>query len=132
MIVLDASALVDVLLDQPERGWVLDQVAGEEIFAPAHQLPEVLSALARLARAGVLSHVQQEEALEEALGLPQEHVVSTAAHLHRALALQDRLPVLDGLYVALSEERGCALVTTDRRLGRAPTSCEVRAPDSRG
>ena len=37
MIVLDASALVDVVLDQPHGSWVLAQIAGEQVCAPAHQ-----------------------------------------------------------------------------------------------
>jgi len=36
VIVLDASALVDVVLDQAASSWVLDQLAGEEVCAPAH------------------------------------------------------------------------------------------------
>ena len=52
MIALDASALVDAVLDQPAGEWVLEQIAGEEVAAPAHQSAEVLSALSRLVRAG--------------------------------------------------------------------------------
>ena len=128
MIVLDASALVHVLIDQEDKDWVLDQIDGHEVLAPSHQLAEVLSALARLGRAGVLRPSEQAKALDEALALSQELVLPTRGHLHRALALSARVRVLDGLYVALAEERGCALVTTDRRLARAATGCDVRTP----
>jgi predicted nucleic acid-binding protein len=37
-----------------------------------------------------------------------------------ALAFQARIGVCDGLYVALAEREGCALLTTDDRLARAP------------
>jgi predicted nucleic acid-binding protein len=39
VIVLDASALVDVVLDRPTKLWVLDRLSGEAVSAPAHQLP---------------------------------------------------------------------------------------------
>ena len=52
MIVLDACALVDVVLDQPAGPWVLDQIARDEVLSAAHQPAECLSALARLVRAG--------------------------------------------------------------------------------
>ena len=37
MIVLDASALVDVLVDQPAASWILEQVSGQRVSAPSHQ-----------------------------------------------------------------------------------------------
>lgn len=128
MIVLDASALVDVLLDQPTASWVLDQIAGEEVSAPAHQPAEVLSAVTRLVRAGELTLGAARDALMEAMALPQRLVTPTTAHLLRAYTLRDRIRVLDGLYVVLADELQCALVTTDRRLIGAETPCEIRTP----
>lgn len=128
MIVLDASALVDVLLDQPTAAWVLDQLADEEVSAPAHQPAEVVSAVARLVRAGELAPEAARDALAEAMALPQRLVTPTAAHLLRAYTLRDRIRVLDGLYVVLADELQCALVTTDCRLAGAEAPCEVRAP----
>ena len=128
MIVLDASALIDVVLDNPRSRWVLDQMAGGGVHAPAHQRVETLSALARLLRASVLKPPVAREAVERALALPQRLVVPTATHIRRAYALRDRIRVTDGLYVALADELGCPLVTTDRRLAAADAPCEVRTP----
>lgn len=130
MIVLDASALVDAVLDQPAAEWVLEQIAGEEVAAPAHQPAEVLSALSRLVRAGEIDPATGRDALDEAFALPQRLVLPTAAHLRRAYALRERIRVLDGLYVALADEVGCALVTTDRRLAAATAPCDIRIPQS--
>lgn len=93
MIVLDASALVDVVLDQRTKPWVLDH-----------------------------------EAILELAALEQELVPATSDHLTRALELQDRVRVLDGLYVALAEERGVPLVTTDQRLAGSDPPVVVEAP----
>lgn len=128
MIVLDASALIDAVLDQPAAQWVLDQIAADEVSAPAHQPAEVLSALARLVHAAELDLQPARDALDEALALPQRLVRPTAAHLRRAFALRERIRVVDGIYVALADELGCALVTTDRRLATANAPCEVRTP----
>lgn len=128
MIVLDASALVDVVLDQPAGGWVLEQLLTGPVCAPAHQPAEIVSAIARLVRAGEVEAEDARRAVGEAMALGHELVPLTRAHLDRALALQDRVRVLDGLYVALAEERGCALVTTDARLAGAGAPCEVRIP----
>lgn len=128
MIVLDASALVDVVLDHPKAGWILDQMAGGGVHAPAHQRAETLSALARLLRASALEPPAAREAVERTLALPQRLVIPTASHIRRAFALRDRIRVVDGLYVALADELGCPLITTDRRLAAADAPCEVRTP----
>ncbi len=128
MIVLDASALVDVLVDQEHAGWLLDRMRSEEVLAPAHQPAEVLSALTRLERAGVLTEESARDALAAASALHQELVPPSAAHVRRAFELRPRIRVLDGLYVALAEERGVPLLTSDQRLVRADPPCEVLAP----
>lgn len=128
MIVLDAAALVDVVLDQPAAGWVLDQITGDEVRAPSHQPAEVLSAIARLVRAGEITPDVAREAVEEAAALPQDLIPPTAAQLRRALALQDRIRAPDGLYVVLADELEADLVTTDGRLDRAAAPCGVRVP----
>jgi predicted nucleic acid-binding protein len=128
MIVLDASALVDVVLDQPAKPWVLSRLTAEPVLAPAHQLAEVLSALARIVRSGAISPEIAAEAMVEARALEQDHVTPSQEHLLRALELQGHVRVLDGLYVALAEERHAPLVTTDARLARAGLPVDVISP----
>jgi predicted nucleic acid-binding protein len=128
VIVLDSSALVDVLADQEHAGWLLDQMQSDEVMAPAHQPAEVLSAIARLQRAGALTEDKARDALAAATALHQQLVVASAAHVQRAFGLRERIRVVDGLYVALAEERSVPLLTTDQRLVRADPPCEVLAP----
>jgi predicted nucleic acid-binding protein len=127
VIVLDAAALVDVVIDQPSASWVLDHISGHDVCAPAHQPAEVLSALTRLSRGGVLDPSRADQALAEAWALEQEFVVPTLAHARRAMQLRANVRVLDGLYLALAEEHRCALVTTDRRLAAAADGSGVLA-----
>jgi predicted nucleic acid-binding protein len=128
VIVLDASALVDLVLDQPVAEWVLDQLEGQDILAPAHQPAEVLSALARLVGSDVLDDQTAREVLEDVASLPQLVVPVTRPQLRRAYALRERIRVVDGLYVALAEERACPLLTTDLRLAASSPPCAVRSP----
>ncbi|HWH34397.1 MAG TPA: type II toxin-antitoxin system VapC family toxin [Acidimicrobiales bacterium] len=124
MIVLDACALVDLVIDQPWRDQLLAHL-DQPILAPAHQPAEVLSALARLRRSGQIGDDQAEAALVEAAALDQTLVALDGRLLQRALALDGRVRVLDGLYVALAEERRCALLTSDARLAGAGPPCDV-------
>lgn len=128
MIVLDASALVDIVLDQPSAPWLLDQIDGADVVAPSHQPAEVLSAIGRLVRGDQVDVEAGRAALDEAMALPQRLVQPTAAQVRRAFEWRERIRVLDGLYVVLADEFGAPLVTTDRRLARAAPVCEVRTP----
>lgn len=128
MIVLDAAALVDIVADRSTREWVLERLEGEQISAPAHQPAEVLSAITRLERAGDLSTEAAEAALGEAQGLPQRFHPLDRQMVRRAYSLRERVRVLDGLYVALTESLEAVLVTTDGRLGRAKPPCAIELP----
>lgn len=124
MIVLDASALVDVVTDRPQRDAVLAHL-GQQILAPGHQLAEVSSALVRLVRAADLTEDESQRALTDAASLVQQTVEIDESLLLRAFELRDSIRILDGLYVALAERYACPLVTTDGRLARADPPCEV-------
>jgi predicted nucleic acid-binding protein len=130
VIVLDASALIDVALAQRKVQWILDQIDEEDVTAPAHQPAEVLSALVRMVRAEALTPEAARKALDAAMEMPQRLVPPSAAHVRRAFALREHIRATDGLYVALADELGCPLVTTDRRLAGAHAPCEVRVPPS--
>jgi predicted nucleic acid-binding protein len=132
VIVLDASALVDIVTDRPWKPWVHDTVRGHPIAAPAHQLAEVASAVARLVRADELDPDDGRASLSEAARLAQTTHPIDAQLLGRAWALVDRIRILDGLYVALAERLGVPLVTTDRRVRRAEPPCDVIAPPDDG
>lgn len=130
MIVLDASALVDAVLDSLLRG-------GFSSRSPARTSAPLRTSRRRCsphcpgssARARS-SPASARDALDEATALPQRLVLPTAAHLRRAYALRERMRILDGLCVALADELGCTLVTTDRRLAAAVAPCDVRTPQS--
>lgn len=124
MIVLGASALVDVLLDQPNKQAVIEYL-DQEICTPAHQPVEVLSAIARLLRADAISPEAADAAIQDAGALVQEFIIPDAELVRQAYRLRERIRVVDGVYVALAQRLGCALVTTDRRLAASRPPCEV-------
>jgi predicted nucleic acid-binding protein len=125
VIVLDASALVDVVTDRPRKNAVLDVMDGQAIVAPGHQLAEVSSAISRLLRAEEIDEAAALRALQDAASLTQEVVPTDREQLERAFALRASIRILDGIYVALAERFRCPLVTTDGRLARADPPCEV-------
>lgn len=128
VIVLDASALVEVVANRPDKDVVLGYL-DQPLVAPWCQLAEVGSAVTRLAREGELDSASASRAIREAAALVQEQVDVDVDLLFRVLglggSLSPRLPFNDAIYVALAEQRKCPLLTTDERLARPDLPCEV-------
>ena len=125
---VDASAIVDLLLDNDSGRAVRRRVAGHALHAPAHLDAEVLFALGRLHRAGDLDAAVVELKLQALAAAPiRRHAVRD--HLTGAWARRQQLRLADAVYVELAVARGLRLVTTDRRLGAVPT-VDVVSPAS--
>jgi predicted nucleic acid-binding protein len=123
VVVLDASTLVDVLL-QPGRGRHLEtEIDGRAVAVPSHFDAEVASALARLHRNGDLT-ANEVSVRVATLDSPAFIRYPTAALLGRAWELRDNISMLDGIYVALAEDLDTVVLTTDQRLAR--TTARVR------
>ncbi len=119
--VVDASALVDLLLDNDLSGAVRRRIAGHALHTPAHIDAEVLSALGRLHPAGDLGADTVESKLIELTVAPiQRHPVTEL--LLGTWVRRHRLRLVDALYVELAVFRGVPLVTTDHRLHGAPSA----------
>ena len=120
MIVLDASALVEMLLDtaQGRRVAILITDPARSVHVPHLADVETISVLRRFVRDRVITGAQADAAIEDLLALDlQRH--SHEGLLERAWTLRQNLSVYDAVYVALAEALGAALVTCDGRLAKA-------------
>ncbi|MDR0593038.1 MAG: type II toxin-antitoxin system VapC family toxin [Bifidobacteriaceae bacterium] len=118
-LVLDASALVEVLLGTPRglagRRLVADNQ--DDLNAPALVVAEVMSALGRAERLGAVAPARAAAAADLLLAYPLRcwEPFATAS---RAWALRRSFSPYDATYVALAEATGLALLTADQRLAR--------------
>lgn len=113
LVVVDASAVVRLLLyGSPALP------LGAVFVAPAHLDAEVLSALARLCRAGQVSTAAVEDMLDGLAELPVRRV-QLPQLLQSAFALRDNIAQRDSLYVVLAQHLDAALLTLDTRLATA-------------
>jgi predicted nucleic acid-binding protein len=121
-LVLDASAVVDVLL-RTDRGeqvlHVLAQRADEDMVTVAHLDAEVLSALARGYRAGELVADEVTTALRLLGDMVLTRIPIGADLLEATWELRHNVYAKDALYVALARAPGAELVTTDNHLAKA-------------
>ena len=111
-VVVDASAVVDLLSRTPRASRVVEVLRGHQLHAPAHLDAEVLATLVRMERQGRLGDVDLGEAVD-LLGTFTAERHPTAPLLHGTAARRANLWVADGLYVELAHQLGCELVTCD-------------------
>ncbi|MCP9484954.1 MAG: type II toxin-antitoxin system VapC family toxin [Gaiellaceae bacterium MAG52_C11] len=120
MIVVDASAVVDVLLDTGERGsWARAELRAADVTHAPHLLDyEALSATRKMVLLREISAERGAQALEDLKALPLRRYPAQP-FVDRAWALRHTISARDAFYVALAEALDCALVTTDGRLARS-------------
>lgn len=123
MIVVDASALLEFLLQTPLGTRVEARLLreGDDFHAPHLVDVEVAQALRRLVRSGEVSPDRATEAIADLLDFD----LHRHAHLDllaRAWKLRENVTAYDAIYVALAEALDAPIVTCDAPLATAPGS----------
>lgn len=125
MIVLDASAVLDLLLRRGDGEQIAKLLAEQEALSLELLVPEVLHTLRRFEHRGELATARAAQAVEDFIDLPVDlyplHPLTRRIWEGRA-----DLTAYDAGYVGLAASVGATLVTTDRRLARtASRHCAV-------
>lgn len=121
-VVLDASALIDLLQDPSAAG---TRLQGLRFTAPALIFPETASAFRKGELRGAIDAHEARALYEAMLAVPID-VVDWRPTAARVWELRHTVTPHDASYVALAELLEVPLVTADRRLASAPgLRCEV-------
>ncbi len=117
MIVVDASCLLELLLNSPRAIRILEVLNdhADEIFAPSLIDVEVCHVLRRYVLLKVVSAQRGKEAVEELAEFPLERF-PPAVLLSRMWQLRTNLTAYDAAYVALAEALDAVLITCDKKL----------------
>lgn len=117
MIVVDASAVIEVLLNTSSGARVAARLFGERetLHAPHLLDVEVAQVMRRYARTGQMDTVRGFQALQDLDDFP----VTRYAHqplLARIWQLRDNVTAYDAAYIALAEALAAPLLTRDAKL----------------
>ncbi len=121
MIVVDASALLEFLLQTPLGTLVEARLFRDyvEFHSPHLVDVDITQALRRLVRMGDVSADRATQMLAD-LGGFDLHRHAHLDLLPRAWVLRENITAYDAMYVALAEALGAPIVTCDELLSRAP------------
>ncbi len=120
MIVVDASALLEALLQTPAAAAVEERLfdVRHTLHAPHLIDIEVAQVLRRYAATGQIEPGRCRDALTDLSDLPM-HRYPHDVLLPRVWELRHNLTAYDAVYVALAEALDAPLLTRDRRLATA-------------
>jgi predicted nucleic acid-binding protein len=118
-LVIDASAVIDLLVHNPLAARIDRAIEDRQLIAPDILNAEVLHGLRGLERGGALTGAR---ALKAVLRLAEGRIdlVPTKALIQDVWSLRHNLSAYDACYVALAQALACPLLTTDGPLTRAP------------
>ncbi len=118
MIVLDASAAGELVLETDAGSAVARRLRGERVHVPAHFDVEVVSLIRQAVRRGLLSERDGLVAVADFRSVPARRWPLPPL-LDRAYSLRETHSVADACYVALAEALDTPLLTCDQRLARS-------------
>ncbi len=119
-VCVDASALVDLLLDLPRGAAVAHVLEGVDVVvAPDLVNVEVVGAVRRLERASRISTERAAKAIADLEGTPL-HRLPTTGMLEAVWGLRHNVTPQDACYVVAARALEVPLLTADLRLARAP------------
>lgn len=118
MLILDASAAVDLVVPSSRTPTVQRLVHDERLHAPHLMYSEALSTLRRMERAQRVTPKEAEIYVKRLSSIPVQTVWSTD-WLEGVWSRREWLRTTDAMYVAAAVRLGAPLLTTDQRLGRA-------------
>ena len=118
MIVIESSAMVDALVDEPASPELLALLADNELHAPSLIDYEVASALRGHSLVGKLADRQVEEAADDFSSFHIDRY-PLASMMRGVLDLRENFTVYDAAYVVLAQALQVPLVTADAKLSEA-------------
>jgi predicted nucleic acid-binding protein len=119
VIVLDASIVVELLLNRPMAQSMRHELAGSvgSVIVPHLLDVEVVSAVRRLVAGHHVDSHRVEEVIAGLADLPAERYAHTPL-LSRVWELRHNFTAYDAVYIALAEATNSVLYTTDAKLCR--------------
>lgn len=114
-VVADTSVFIAVVMNEPEKAWVIASTLSGEAISPPSLPFEVANALSALVRRRILDRDQALAAWHAAKAIPVAvREIDVGAALQ--LASEKKIYAYDGFMLQCAREAAAPLLTLDRRL----------------
>jgi predicted nucleic acid-binding protein len=125
LIVADTNVFITVVMNEPEKPWVIEVTKSAEAVAPRSLPFEIANALSRLVKRRILSQERAQFAWKAASALPASlRDIDISAALR--LACERRMYAYDGFMLQCALECAAPLLTLDMRLRAAARDSGIR------
>jgi predicted nucleic acid-binding protein len=127
-MVIDTSALIATILDEPEKNRLIELTRGTTLLAPGSQPWEMGNALAAMSRKGHLELKDALAALDVFHSIPVQFVdVNLAKALE--IAHTARIYAYDAYMIVCAVDYQAPLLTLDRSLARQARVYNISVPE---
>ena len=124
-VVIDASALLAVLLDEPEREMIVESTKGASLVAPASLVYEVSNALSSLMRRQSLS-IAESITVYHAFVRISIRLIEPDMQAAILVSGEESIYAYDAYFIVCAERMGIPLLTLDRKLANIARKRGVR------
>ncbi|MDO4241065.1 MAG: type II toxin-antitoxin system VapC family toxin [Microbacteriaceae bacterium] len=124
MIVIDASAIIDVVAENERALDILDKIETSSLFAPHIIDFEVLSGVRGMLLGRDLDDVKAQSAIDYFYTFDIQRF-EAAPLAQRIWELRHQFTSYDASYIALAEHLDCPLITSDKKLATSGHNAEV-------
>jgi predicted nucleic acid-binding protein len=127
-IVIDSSAVLAVILGEPEREKVISLTRGNTLIGPGSLPWEIGNAFSAMLKQKRLPLSEAQKGIEAFEAIPIRYVAIDLTH---ALSLSERtnLYAYDAYFMDCAIRYGAPLLTLDRRLKQAARSIKIAVPE---
>jgi predicted nucleic acid-binding protein len=123
-IVIDTSALIAVIVGEPERNRIVELTAGNTLIGPGSIPWEVANAFSAMLKRNRLTIDEAHKGLAIFEGIPLRYAKSELMHIVK-LAHQTNLYAYDACFLDCAIRHNAPLLTLDRRLITAARNLNV-------
>jgi predicted nucleic acid-binding protein len=123
-LVIDTSAILAVLIDEPERPALIAATSGAQLCAPASLPWEVGNALSAMLKRRRLALIHATQVLRNFQRIPLQ-LISVDLLAALELAARFRIYAYDAFVLQAARAQNCALLTLDRGIRRIARDARI-------
>lgn len=123
-VVADTNIFLAVVLDEPEKNWVIDVTAKTDALAPEVLPFEIANAISAMVKRRRLTEREALLALGQ-VGEISVRLLSVDTKASLKLAIEHNIYAYDAFFIQCARSMSCPLVTLDKRMKQVALALDI-------